>query len=549
MSSPASSPIRYHSPGADAARRNGRLAAWGLLGALVLVPASGHGQITQIIDSSGDGTSDLRGATALATDSAGNVFVTGAQGDDNVFKIAPGGVITEIIDSSGDGASGLDSPRGVATDPSGNVFVTGFASDNAFKITPTGVIVEIIDASGDGSNGLERPRGIATDSSGNVFVAGEGTDNVFKVTPGGVITEILDASGDGSSELDFPFDVATDSFDNVFVVALRSSNAFRITPGGVITEIIDATGDGTSALAAGASVATDFSGNVFVTGDRNAFKITPGGVITEIIDTSGDGTNGLVFAQAVATDPAGNVLVVGGFSRNAFEITPGGEITQIIDASGDGTRGLDNPTGIATDSAGNVFVAGNGSNNVFKIASVPPVVSQTVRGKSFLVQDPSAGADPGQRRVGVRAKERASPNRIVGDPTVGGATVEVVANGSRPTRQTFSLPAAFWRASAGVPGTRFQYRDPQGESSPVTRAHIRQSSDGLFTLRLQIDGSKAAAESLEIVPPDDGTDAFVVLEILGGNRYCVAFGPDGKVRNQGSRWFRVTNPTEEGCPP
>ena len=65
------------------------------------------------------------------------------------FALAPGkagaNTITEIIDSSGDGSNSLDAPIGMAVDGSGNVYVSGIVSENAFKITPGGVITEIID--------------------------------------------------------------------------------------------------------------------------------------------------------------------------------------------------------------------------------------------------------------------------------------------------------------------------------------------------------------------------------------------------------------------
>ena len=66
------------------------------------------------------------------------------------------GLITEIIDSTGDGTNILDRPRSVATDSAGNVYVAGFAEANAFKITPAGAITEIIDSTGDGTNILNR---------------------------------------------------------------------------------------------------------------------------------------------------------------------------------------------------------------------------------------------------------------------------------------------------------------------------------------------------------------------------------------------------------
>jgi len=174
--------------------------------------------ITEIIDATGDGGGNVyTGPRGVATDLSGNVFVVGLDSD-NAFKITTPGTcstggtvctITEIIDATGDGGGNvLSAPRNIATDSSGNVFVSGDFSDNAFKITPGGVITEIIDATGDGgANILDRPFGIATDSSGNVFVTAVTFGGIFKITPGGVITQI---SGFGGRS------VATDSSDNVF---------------------------------------------------------------------------------------------------------------------------------------------------------------------------------------------------------------------------------------------------------------------------------------------------------------------------------------------
>jgi len=344
----------------------------------------------EIIDATGDGSGNtLSSVEGVATDSSGNVFVTGAISN-NVFKITPGGTITEIINSTGDGTSPLNSAHAVATDLSGNVFVSGKNSGNVFKISTPGTcstsgtpctITQIIN--------FISPHGIATDSSGNVFVQGKLGNTVQKITPGGTITTIIDSTGDGTNTLTFPHGIATDLSGNVFVTGVTTDNVFKITPGGTITQIINSTGDGTNTLDDPRNIATDSSGNVFVVGKNtnNAFKIATPGIcstggtpctITQIINSTGDGTNTLDEPQGVATDSSGNVFVIGDISNNAFKIaTPGTcstggtpcTITKIIDATGDGSgNALSEPFDVATDSSGNVFVTGRVSNNAFKIA-------------------------------------------------------------------------------------------------------------------------------------------------------------------------------------
>ncbi len=69
-------------------------------------------------------------------------------------ELAQAQTVTEIIDSTGDGTNSLTEPRGVAADSAGNVYVAGDVSDNVFKITPGGTITQIIDSTGDGTNPL-----------------------------------------------------------------------------------------------------------------------------------------------------------------------------------------------------------------------------------------------------------------------------------------------------------------------------------------------------------------------------------------------------------
>ena len=108
--------------------------------------------------------------------------------------------ITEIIDSTGDGMGNtLNYPEGIAVDGNGNVYVAGIDSDNAFKITSGGVITEIIDSTGDGTgNTLYGPADIAVDGNGNVYVTGAGNNNAFKITaplPVGGIAEFPAVAG------------------------------------------------------------------------------------------------------------------------------------------------------------------------------------------------------------------------------------------------------------------------------------------------------------------------------------------------------------------
>ena len=54
---------------------------------------------------------------------------------------------------------------------------------------------------------------------------------------------------------------------------------------------------------------------------------------------------------------------------------------------------------------------------------------QIVHGLTLVVKNPGAAA---KRKVTLKAKETATDNTLVGDPTVGGATVTVTLDGASP---------------------------------------------------------------------------------------------------------------------
>jgi len=182
------------------------------------------------------------------------------------------------------------------------------------------------------------------------------------------------------------------------------------------------------------------------------------------------------------------------------------------------------------------------------LAAPAGAADQAILGRALTVKNPQA--DDASRRVVVAvAKETASPNVIVGNPVVGGARLEVITNGAKPTAQVFPLPQGtgskgqpFWVALGSV---GYRYGDREGEQGPVRSVSIKKGRDGRFTIKAKLE---AGRWPLDIVPPNLGTDGSLTLTLAGGDRYCVQYGPEGQSTNRAERLWRISKVTAEGCP-
>jgi hypothetical protein len=187
------------------------------------------------------------------------------------------------------------------------------------------------------------------------------------------------------------------------------------------------------------------------------------------------------------------------------------------------------------------------------VAATGRAADQLVLGDTFVLVNPG-GAE--LRSAAATADERNAPATIVGDPTLagsaGGAILTLIANGASPSSQEFVLPQGttssgkpFWRVMDGG----FRYSDLLGEQGPVTVVRIRRTSAGLFKIESAV---LALNGPVDVVPPNPGTDAFMTLKLSlapeAGDRYCVQYGPESDITNDGPFFFSAKNPVEKGCP-
>jgi hypothetical protein len=189
------------------------------------------------------------------------------------------------------------------------------------------------------------------------------------------------------------------------------------------------------------------------------------------------------------------------------------------------------------------------------VAAPAAAADQILLGSVFLAKDPIP-PDTVRRYVKVAIKEAGGGHTVVGDPTVGGATLRLIANGGSPSDQTFNLPASGWVKRTSLSGAvHLRYRD-KGINGAVKQAEVRTltSGPGVISIKVLASGKYG---TLNVVPPNPGTDAALVLAIAGGDTYCSGFGgaAGGILRNEPPgnpfKLFAVKGPTAEigACPP
>jgi len=501
-------------------------------------------------------------AYGVATDSSGNVFVTGQYGsavtlyntggglgarlpftggtDVFLVKYSPAGSLVWAAQITGTTTS-ADVGQAVATDSSGNVFVSGqygaaltlyntdgttgatlpalSSVNSAFlaKYSSAGSVIWVARISP--ALYYTYAYGLATDSSGNVFVTGNYQGAVTLYNSGATSSKTLPSStnnsldcfvakysSDGSSvmwaaqitgattSVDRGNGVATDSSGNVFVTGQYGAALTLYNSGATQSKTLASAGsgdcfvakyssDGSSVLWAaqiastsgdvGQAVATDSSGNVFVTGQYSAACTLYNSGATQsktlasagsgdcfVAKYSSDGSSVLWAAQiasantdigyGVATDSSGNVFVTGYYSAALTLYNSGATQSKTLAWTGntdcflakyssDGSSVLwaaqiagassssDVGFGVATDSSGNVFVTGR-YGTLLTLYHADGIIGATLTASGlFLAKYSSTGY--------ILTPTSASSNVVV-DITYTGTTLSPYVNGSNQTTLT-----------------------------------------------------------------------------------------------------------------
>lgn len=173
------------------------------------------------------------------------------------------------------------------------------------------------------------------------------------------------------------------------------------------------------------------------------------------------------------------------------------------------------------------------------LAGAALAADQEILGRKLLVSEKGSG----ERVIVVQGKDLPGSIGLTGDLLNLGASLTVVANGASPSTQVFTLAAAGWYLkTSGV----FAYTPPTS-TDPVRRMRMRLYGDAPFIV-VVLRGSMG----IQVAPPNPGDDGGIVLEIGGGDRYCVSFGGAAggtESRDDATTWKIRRATARPGCSP
>jgi uncharacterized protein (TIGR03437 family) len=272
-----------------------------------ITTVAGNGTAGYTGDGGAPTSATLNDPQGVVVDSSGNIYI--ADTANSAVRKVSGGKITSIVGSpsgsagyTGDGGAGTSAqlfhPSALALDSAGNLYIADTGNEAIRKLNlSSGIISTFAGQGGAGFGGdggpaaraqFSNPSGLAFDSAGNLYIADTTNNRIRMIATNGIISTAAGSSsngyaGDGGAaakaRLNSPKGVAVDAAGNLFIADTFNNRIRVVAPYGTIYTVAgagatSAGGDGGPALNAGfffpSGLVTSAAGGVFVVDNQNA---------------------------------------------------------------------------------------------------------------------------------------------------------------------------------------------------------------------------------------------------------------------------------------
>jgi uncharacterized protein (TIGR03437 family) len=392
---------------------------------------------------SGDGGSAINAALStvndLTTDVSGNLWIADGV---RVRRVDPAGAIATMAGDGyvhfvGDGGPAttaqLFQPSALALDSAGNLFIADSGTERIRQVRRDGTITTLAgngtaargaaDGGPAGNVPLNTPMGVAMDSDGNVLVADTYNHRVLLVAPSRALRAVAGTGTGGASpegtaplvaQLRGPRAVCADHGGNVYIVDTSNHRVLRLPPGGTLQTAAgngsrgSAGDEGAARLAqlnTPSACATDSGGNLFIadTANHAIRRVSPAGVISTVAGTGAAGASGddgaataarLDSPRGVAVDDLGDIFIADTGNQRIRQVTPDGVIHSIAGTgaagfAGDGSPAtaalLNAPQGLFLDGAGDLYFADSGNNRIRRLVPEQPAPAPVIQPAAVTV--------------------------------------------------------------------------------------------------------------------------------------------------------------------
>ena len=268
----------------------------------------------------------LHSPTGLAFDSAGTLYI--ADTGNHVVRKISGSTISKVAGIynqgggyGGDGAAAtsanLNGPTAVALDSAGNIYIADTGNNLIRKVDAKTQIITSFLGAGATDKRIDHPNGLYFDSAGALYIANSGLQSISKyVAPTLSLfagNQTAGFAGDGGAaskaQLNKPTSVAGDAAGNIYIADTNNSRIRKVSPDGIITTIA---GRGAGPYSGDGGNATD----AYLSFPRSIAVASDGTIY--IADTGNH-----AIRQLTPTESTLNITGVGNAASGAAQVSPG----------------------------------------------------------------------------------------------------------------------------------------------------------------------------------------------------------------------------------